>query len=155
MPGERGTRIQDDMQTTALSNDNRYQQYLTATVYEDSFYRLLVQLDCGGQLSGDTQETPCSRYLSVTVWIDFNDNGLDESESRLLQPAWSSNDVPTGTYNLDVNIPKIDGRTTKAGVHRMLVTVMASEDYQRECGSFPYKETREYTVDVIPKVAPI
>ncbi|CAF4218372.1 unnamed protein product, partial [Rotaria sp. Silwood2] len=150
MPGESGTRIQDDMQTTALSNDDQYRQYLSATVNEDAFYRLHVQLDCGGHLSGDSLDNPCSRFLSVTVWIDFNDNELDESESRPLQPAWSNNDVPTGIYNLDVYIPKIDGRNTKAGSHRMRITVMPSEDYQRDCGRFSYKEIRDYSINIIP-----
>ncbi|CAF2949744.1 unnamed protein product [Rotaria sp. Silwood2] len=148
MPGEHGTRIEDDVRITALSSGR---QYLTATVYEDGTYRLHVQLDCGGHLSGDPQDSPCSRSLSVTAWIDFNDNGLDESESRLLQRAWSGNDVSTGIYDFDTRIPRIDDRTTKAGPHRMIITIAPSEEYQRECGAFPYKETREYTVDVIPR----
>ncbi|CAF4454023.1 unnamed protein product, partial [Rotaria sp. Silwood2] len=148
MPGEHGTRIEDDVRITALSSGR---QYLTATVYEDGTYKLHVQLDCGGHLSGDPQDSPCSRSLSVTAWIDFNDNGLDESESRLLQRAWSGNDVSTGIYDFDTRIPRIDDRTTKAGPHRMIITIAPSEEYQRECGAFPYKETREYTVDVIPR----
>ncbi|CAF5154929.1 unnamed protein product, partial [Rotaria sp. Silwood1] len=61
MPGEHGSRIEDDVRTSSLSNNR---PYLTATVYEDGTYRLHVQLDCGGQLSGDPLDSPCSRSLT-------------------------------------------------------------------------------------------
>ncbi|CAF1296948.1 unnamed protein product, partial [Didymodactylos carnosus] len=142
MAGEYGSRIQDDTRTNAILNDARY---LTVTVYEETMYQLHVQLDCGGQPGGDPSDNPCSRSLSVSVWIDFDNNGLDDAESRALRRSWSNNDIPNGAYDLGIHIPSIDGRNTKSENHRMRLTVMPTEEYQRDCGNIGYKETRDYT----------
>ncbi|CAF1132089.1 unnamed protein product, partial [Didymodactylos carnosus] len=155
MSGELESRIQDDVRTNVILTDRQNRQYLTVTVYEESIYRLLVYLDCGGQLDGGSLNSPCSRSLSVTVWIDFNDNEFDDAESRVLRRSWSDYDTPTGIYELEIRIPTIDGRNTKFGLHRMRLTVMPSEEYQRECGTIGYQETIDYTINIVPKARPI
>lgn len=147
MRAELGTGIEDDLvQNSRLSSD-RNQPYLTATVYEGSTYPLHVQLDCGGQF-----DSPCSSSLSVIAWIDYNDNDYDDGESRILKRGWSDGSSPTGAYDLDTYASIIDGRTTREGTHRLRITVKPSDEYQRECGTFPYQEYYDYTVNVVRRV---
>ena len=144
MRGELGTRIEDDTLGNSRLISDRNRPYISATVYEGSTYPLHVQLDCGGQF-----DSPCSSSLSVQAWIDFNDNDYDDGESRILRRGWSDNSAPTGAYDLDTFI---DGRTTIEGPHRLRVTVRPSDEYQRECGTFPYQESHDYTINVIRRV---
>ena len=144
LPGELGTRIDDDTlgSTGLIADQNR--PYITATVYEESRYRLDVQLDCGGQ-----SDSPCSNSLTVVAWIDFNDNNYDDGESRVLDRSWSDNGTPTGAYFLDIYVPAVDGRTIREGRHRMRLTVKPSDEYRRDCGNIQYEETRDYDINVL------
>ena len=150
MAGVFGSRIQDDTRVTAITNDDQSLQDLSVTLYEDTTYQLHVQFDCSGR-SGRTAR--CKLSHTVNVWIDFNDNGFDDQESRDLQRTQSSSNTPRNTYDWDLYIPAIDGRNTRSGLHRMRLSVVPSEKYQRECGTTDYKETREYTVNVFPKAS--
>ena len=152
MGGEYGTRIHDDIRMNVALTDDQNRQSLSATIYGDATYRLQVQFDCGGQLDGNPSGSPCSQFLSVSIWIDFNDNGIDDGESRALDRAWASNDKADGNYDLVIRIPAIDGAKTKSGLHRTRLSVTASEEYQRECGAVDYKETRFYTLNVVPRL---
>jgi hypothetical protein len=151
MVGEYESRIQDDTRANAILNDDQNRQSLTVTLYEDTIYRLHVQLDCGGQLGRDPFGNVCDLSQNVNVWIDFNDNGFDNAERRVLRRPSSNSYISSGTYDLEISIPLIDGRNTKAGLHRMRLAVMPSKKYRRECGTVKYKETREYTVNIVPK----
>lgn len=155
MPGEFNSRIDDDFRVTNYPNGVQNRQHLIVSVREESVYRLRVQLDCGGQLDRDTLDSPCSRSLSVFVWIDYNDNELDDRESIKLRRAWSENSTPTGAYETDVRVPTINGRDVRSGRHRMRISVIPSEEYERECGAFSYSELIDYTVNIYPKPAPI
>lgn len=155
MPGEFGSKIEDDIRVDVFLDDEQNRQHLTASVYEESIYRLRVQLDCGGQLDRNAFDSPCSRSLSVFAWIDYNDNDFDDRESRMLRRSWPDSASPTGAYELDIRIPTINGRDVKSGRHRMRISVIPSEEYQRECGSLTYNEIRDYTVNIYPKPRPI
>lgn len=144
LPGELGTRIEDETSGSFGQISDRNRPYISATVYEQSNYRLHVRLDCGGQF-----ESPCSNSLSVIAWIDYNDNNYDDSESKVLQRSGSNNGVPTGEYELDIYVPPIDGRTIREGIHRMRITVRPSDEYRRECGNIQYEEIRDYDINVI------
>ena len=39
----------------------------------------------------------------------------------------------------------------RSGHHRMRIVVTASEEYRKKCGRTDYSETREYTVNVVPR----
>lgn len=147
MNGEYGTRIDDDFKININYGDDRYQTHRSATVLEGSQYQLSVNLDCGSQWSN-----PCSSSLSVTAWIDYNDNDFDDGESFVMVGSWSSQDTPTGQYISDIQVPLIDGRRVKSGPHTLRVTVAASAEYQRRCGNVGYQETRDYTINVVPRV---
>ena len=144
LPGELGTRIEDDIIGSSRLIGDQNRPYTTAAVYEESTYRLHVQLDCGGQF-----DSPCSNSLSVIAWIDYNDNEYDDAESRILQRSWSDNGTPTGAFDLGINVP-----TTREGPHRMRITVRPTDAYQRECGTVGYEETRDYTINVVRRIRP-
>ena len=152
MSGEYETRIYDDIRGDAGLTDDQNRQSLSATIYSDATYRLQVQFDCGGRLDGDPSGSPCSHFLSVSIWIDYNDNGIDDGESRALDRAWARNDKADGNYDLAIRIPAIDGTKTKLGPHRTVLSVTASEEYQRECGAVDYREVRSYNLNVIPRL---
>ncbi len=147
MTGAQGSRIQDDTRLASISNEDQYQQQRTVTLYEDTTYRLHVQFDCNGQSDRNT----CDFSQNVKVWIDFNDNGYDDGESRVLRRIRSNPNLPENTYDLELYIPDIDGRNTRAGLHRMSLTVVPSDEYQRDCGTTDFQESREYTVNIVPK----
>lgn len=144
MNGEYGTRINDDATVGSIFDEDRYRTERSATVLETTNYQLFVHLDCGNQWSN-----PCSRSLTVTGWIDYNNNGYDDGESFVLRPAWVDRDIPNGEYIADIRVPKIDGKYVKPGTHTMRITVAASAEYQRECGIIGYQESREYTINVV------
>ncbi len=149
--GAYGSQIQDDTRTNAISNDDQYQQYQTVTLYEDTTYPLHVQLNCNRKSRKNSVQRTCSLSQKVNVWIDFNDNGYDDRESQVLRRARPNGNIPGNTYDLQLHIPTIDGRNTKAGSHRMRITVTPSEKYQGDCGTVNYQEAREYTVNIVPK----
>lgn len=155
MPGEFNSKIEDDIRLNTFLSGEQNQQHIVVSVYEESYYRLRVQLDCGGQLDRDVSESPCSRSLSVFAWIDYNDNNVDDREGLQLRRAWSENSTPTGVYEIEIRIPTIDGRDVKSGRHRMRVTVLPSEEFQRECKTVKHIEIRDYTIHIFPKARPI
>lgn len=150
MNGEYGTRINDDFKLGLTFDDDRYRRDRSVTVLEGTSYQLNVRLDCGNPWSN-----PCSKSLSVTAWIDYNDNGYDDGESFVLRPAWSDRDTASGEYVGDIRAPMIDGRYFKSGTHTMRITVGASVAYQKECGSIGYQEVREYTINLVAKLKPV
>jgi hypothetical protein len=155
LPGEFSSRIQDEIRSDLIGTDDSDPSYLTASVYEDGVYQLHVELDCDVQTARDSLGSPCSKSLSVFGWIDYNDNEFDDSEGALLRRSWSDSDAPTGAYDLTIRVPSIDGRTIKAGPHRLRLSVMPSAEYIRECGSFSYLETKDYTVNVVRRAREI
>jgi len=145
MAGEQGSYIRDDIQTNAISNNEQNRQQVTVTLYEDTTYRLHVQFNCDRQ-------SACDLSQNVNAWIDFNDDGYDEDgESRVSTRPSSNNYNTGGTHDVEVYVPSIDGWRTKTGPHRMRLTVTPSEEYQRDCGSIDYPETRDYTINIVPK----
>ncbi|CAF4131656.1 unnamed protein product, partial [Adineta steineri] len=143
--GDYGTNIYDAIRT--YTNGQSHQSS-TVKLYEETTHNLRVQLDCGG----DSTDSPCSDSLTVQMWVDYNDNRFDDSESHTLHRSWPNNGESTGTYDLQIYVPAIDGRHIRQGPHVMRLTVMPSEQYQRDCGTIDYRETRDYTFDIIRKV---
>jgi hypothetical protein len=152
MAGERGTQIRDDTPTNALMNNYQNQHHIAVTIYEHTVYLIRIQLDCSWQLNTELFEHGCNLAQDVNIWIDLNDDGrFDESEigSPYRWPVTSY--MPQGIYDLQIHIPLIDGRYMRTGSHRMRLVVMPSENYRRTCGRTDYNETRDYTVNIIPR----
>lgn len=149
MNGVLGTRIHDDIRTGLMLIDQNNRPYISATVYEQSTYRLTVKLDCGGQ------DNPCSSSLNIILWIDFNDDRSDHGEKHDLRRSWSVEGTATGEFYLDIYVPPVDGILTKSGLHQMRLSVVPSEEYKTQCGSIDYQETRDYYINVVQKAAPI
>ena len=149
--GEFQSRIHDDVRTNAIGVNNEYREELTVMLYEEMTYRLQVQVKCNRQSDGNMLQDRCDLSQNVKVWIDLNDNEYDDGESRILQHVRPNINVLSNTYDLELYIPPIDGRNIRAGSHHMHVSVVPNEEYQRECGTVQYPETREYTVNILPK----
>ena len=150
--GEHETFIRDDASTnTAISGYNSRDK-TAVTLFGDTIYLIRVRLDCPSPNGGDSLEIDCNLAHHVNVWIDLNDDGkYDESESRVHHRATIDEESPGHGYDLQIIIPVIDGTYTKAGQHRMRLGVMRSEAYRRNCGDAGHSDTREYTVNIIPR----
>jgi hypothetical protein len=152
MAGEKGTEIRDDKGATVLLNDYRSRHHLAVTIYEHTVYLFRVQLDCAWQLNTELFAHGCNLAQDVNVWIDLNNDGrFDESEMGVPYRWPVTSYMPHGIYDIQLNIPLIDGRYMRTGQHRMLLSVLSSEDYRRICGRIDYNETREYSVNIIPR----
>ena len=153
MTGERGTQIRDDMPTNALINDSQNQHHMAVTLYESTVYLLRIRLDCSWQLNSDLFDNGCNLAQDVNVWIDLNDDGeFDESEIRAPHRWPVTSYMADGIYDLQISIPEIDDKYIKTGRHRMRLVVMPSENYRRICGHADYNETREYTINIVPRM---
>ncbi|CAF2790009.1 unnamed protein product [Rotaria sp. Silwood2] len=150
--GEQETYIRDDTSTIAVISDYQNRHHLAVTLFADSLYLIRIHLDCPRQYGSDSPGTDCNIAHRVDVWIDLNNDGnFDESENQVHRRSPIDSETRVNGYDLTIFIPQIDGTNTKAGHHRMRLSVMRSEDYQRQCGSTDYSETREYTVNIVPR----
>ena len=152
LAGEHRTQIRDDPSAgVVLTSNSRNHQSQTVVLYEDTVYQFRIQLDCSRLWSSDTFEHSCSLAYDVNVWIDLNGDGNFDSSESVAPYQWPLNSyTPQGIYDLQLHIPVIDGNKTKTGPHRMQLVVTMSEQYRRKCGNNDHKETREYTVSIVP-----
>jgi hypothetical protein len=152
MAGEHRTQIRDDpLGRDIASRYDQNQQHLAIILYEDTVYLLRIQLDCSGQWSSESYGTNCNLAHEVNVWIDLNgDDRFDDSENA--SPfRWPINSyTPQGVYDLQIYIPIIDSNRMKPGPYRMRLVVTLNEQYGRKCDKSNYKETRDYTVSIVP-----
>lgn len=155
MAGEQGTQIRDNILTNTLLSENQNRHHLAVTLYENTIYRLRIQLDCYQISGGNSRETNCNLAQDVDVSIDFNNDGrFDETEGRVPQRWPLRSAMPLGIYDFEIDIPVIDRMKTIHGPHRMRIVVVPSEEYRRKCGNTDYRETREYTINVISRTTP-
>jgi hypothetical protein len=152
MAGQQGTEIRDETPTNGAIGDYQNRNYNTVTLYESTVNILRIQLDCAQQYRDDSLDYGCILAYHIDVWIDLNDDGkFDEVENRVHHRSLIHSQGPRGTYDLEICIPLIDGTNRKAGPHRMHLSLLPSEDYRKKCGNTDYSETREYTVNIVPK----
>jgi hypothetical protein len=152
MAGEKGTHIRDDIPTNTALSENQNRHHLAVTLNENTVYRLRIQLDCRSYSSKGPSESNCNLAQDVNVWIDLNNDGqFDQTETRVPHrwPLYSS--MPLGIYDFEISIPVINEYNMRSGEHRMRIVVTPSEEYRRKCGHTDYSETREYTVNIVPK----
>lgn len=153
LDGEQGTMIRDQIQMKELMKDHHDQYFRTVTWYENTIRDLHIQLDCTESNLDHSPEYDCSRSYHVDVFIDSNDDGIfDAAENRVHYRSPPHNELPQGTIDLQISIPPIDERNTKAGPHKTKIQMIRSEDYVNKCGKSDHNETREYTINIIPKV---
>ncbi|CAF1003553.1 unnamed protein product, partial [Didymodactylos carnosus] len=150
MAGEQGTQIRDNTPANTVPSQNQNRHHLAVTLYENAMYRLRIQLDCPQRSARGPFDKNCNLAQDVNVWIDLNNDGrYDEAESRVPYRWPLHGSMPLGIYDLEINIPIIDGQSTKSGSHGMRIVVMPSEEYRRKCGNTDYSETQEFTVNII------
>ncbi|CAF1485010.1 unnamed protein product, partial [Rotaria sordida] len=152
MAGEKGSHIRDDTPLNTAIREDQNRHHLAVTLYENTIYRIRIQLDCDQPSSRGSFNINCNLAYDVNVYIDLNNDGrFDESESRVPHRWPLRSTMTLGIYDLEIPIPSIDGLTTKDGSLIMRIVVKSSEEYNRICGRYDYSETREYTVNIIPK----
>ncbi|CAF2523193.1 unnamed protein product [Rotaria sp. Silwood2] len=152
MAGEQGSQIRDNIPINTVYRENQSRHHMTATLYEESIYRIRIQLDCDERSARGSFQLNCNLAYNVNVFIDLNNDGIfDESESRVPHRWPLRSTMTTGIYDLEIPIPSINERTTRSGSHIMRVVVKSSDEYTRKCGRIDYNETREYTVNIIPR----
>ena len=113
-----------------------------------------VQLDCHQSSGGGLPDVNCNFAQDVDVSIDLNNDGrFDETEGRIPHRWPLRSSLPLGIFDFEIEIPVIDRRNIITGPHRMRILVMPSEEYRKKCGNTDYRETREYTINIIPRTA--
>lgn len=152
MAGEHRTQIRDDsLARVRLSGDNQNQPRQSIVLYEDTVYLLRIQLDCSRQWKNDASGYNCNLIYDVNIWIDLNEDGTFDASESAVPFRWPLHSyTPQGVYDMQIYIPVIDTRKMKPGPYRMQLVVMMNEHYRRKCGNNDYKETREYTVAIVP-----
>ncbi len=152
MAGEHGTQIRDNIRTNTLLNENQNRHHLAVSLYENTVYRIRIELSCFQDSNRGLSGSNCNLAKDVDVSIDLNNNGVYEaSESRTPQrwPLLSS--MPLGIYDWEIRIPAINEQYTTIGSHQMRIIVTPSDEYVKKCGNSDSTETRYYTVNVISK----
>lgn len=153
MTGELGTHIRDDTPMNTLISASQNRHHLSVTLYENTIYRIRIQLDCDRPTSKGTYDTNCNLAKEVNAWLDWNnDERFDDSEA-LFPYRWPlRTSVGLGLYDFEITIPAIDGRLLRnAGTHRVRIAVSSSKEYQDKCGRTGNTELREYTFNVIAR----
>jgi hypothetical protein len=154
MTGEQNTEIHDETPMNDALSVYYNRHHVTIGLYEDTMNMLHIVVDCTRQSHIDSVESDCSLAHYVDTWIDLNDDGeFDDTENRVRHRSLKNNQLLRSTYDLQISIPEIDGRNTKSGSHRMRIKLSTSEDYRLKCDNADYSETREYTVNIIPRIA--
>jgi len=149
--GEQDSFIRDETQT----DDDETPKQQSVTFYEDTVYRLHVQVDCNGQWARGGNEYSCDLSQNVNLWIDFNDRGFSDVANQVTLRSWPDSSTQGGAYDLELRIPVIDGREVISGPHRMRISLVPTERYRRECGSIDLNEVREYTANIVPRARQI
>lgn len=154
MTGELGTHIRDDTPMNTLVGPNQNRHHLAVTLYDNTIYRIRIQLDCDRPTSKGTYDTNCNLAKEVTAWVDLNNNEQFEDNEISFPNRWPlRTSVGLGLYDFEIAIPSIDGRVLRSGTHRVRISVSASKEYQDKCGRTGNTETREYTFNIIERPA--
>ena len=153
MTGEQGTHIRDDVLANVAIRQNQDQHHhLSVTVHESTVYRLRVQLDCDLHATRGLTPNNCNLAQDVNVWIDLNNDGIYQAEESRVPHRWPLySSMPLGIYDFEITIPAIDRQYRQTDSHRMRIVVSPTDEYRRKCGQTDYSETREYTVNILPK----
>lgn len=153
MAGEKGTQIRDDRPKNNYVLNDPKQHHMSVTLMERTIYLIRIQLDCTSQLRTDLTPTGCNLAQDVGVSIDLNNDGrFDENEigSPYRWPVTSY--LPEGIYDLQIHVPAIDSTYMRNEPHLMRIVVIPSSYYRESCGYSDYREVREYSLNIIPKV---
>jgi len=152
MAGERGTQIRDDLPTSTSLSDYQNRHHMAVTLHEHTVYLLRIQLDCSWQLNTELFENGCNLAQDVNVWIDLNDDGrFDQSEIGAPYHWPVTSYLAKGIYDLQIYIPVLDGTYKRTGVHTMRLVILPNDNYLRTCGRTDYNETRDYSVNIVPR----
>lgn len=153
MAGEKGTQIRDDRPKNNYVLNDPKQHHMSITLFERTIYLIRIQLDCSTQLRTDLTPTGCNLAQDVAVSIDLNNDGrFDESEIGTPYRWPVTSYMAEGIYDLQIDVPALDRNYARNGPHLMRIVVIPSTYYTGYCGNSEYREVREYSINIIPKV---
>jgi hypothetical protein len=108
-------------------------------------------LDCSGQWSKDSLDNNCNLAYDVNAWIDLNNDNVFGDSENAAPFRWPLHSyTPQGVYDLQIHIPTIHANMTRSGTYRMRLVITLNEQYRRKCGNSDYRETRDYSVTIVP-----
>ncbi|CAF4050952.1 unnamed protein product, partial [Rotaria sp. Silwood2] len=153
MAGEKGTEIRDDKPMSSLTLGYQNQHHMGVTLFEHTVYLLRIQLDCSSQLRTELTETGCNLAQDVNVWLDLNDDEHFDQSEVVAPYRWPvTSYMAEGIYDIQLHVPTLDSGYVRNRPHRMHITIVPSDYYQRQCGYYVFNETREYMVTIIPRM---
>ncbi|CAF1350497.1 unnamed protein product [Adineta steineri] len=154
MAGEQGTEIRDDTLNDTIISEYQNRHHMAVSVYENTTYRIRIQLDCDPASSRGSLNNYCNLAQDVDVLIDLNDDGrYDQSESFIPHRWPLRSSIPLGLYDHELPIPASTDLRRRTGTHHMRIVVKPSEEYNAKCGHTDYAEIRDYTLQIIPRQA--
>ena len=71
---------------------------------------------------------------------------------QILPNKWHEDGQHTSQYELNIAIPKIDGKSYSNEQHRMRIVMIQDETNRKPCDSTGYGEARDYTIQILPKL---
>ena len=151
MTGEYGSRIQDDVRMVNFPSSQQNRQHPMITLYEGTNYRLHFEFDCSEERARYPSEDRCDLSQNVNVWMSSDGENAYGTRNLLSSSSRANSYMRGDSYELDIRIPVIDGRDMKSGVHRITIAVIPTEAYLSACGAREFKETHEYTANIVPK----
>jgi hypothetical protein len=158
--GEQGSQIRDETKICNSVNNYNDRSDLVVTLFENMVYILRIELYCVQQRSYKNSynqdsslfESTCNSDQYIDMWIDLNDDGIfDENKERILSSDWHRDPQRKTAYDLDIVMPKIDGRYYLNGQHRMRIILTQDVRNRKSCYNTGYGEARDYTVQIISK----
>lgn len=158
--GEQNTEIDDSTKQCSASDNYVDRRSLIATLNDDSTYTLQIELYCAQQWGFEnpdesdsfSSDTTCNHKNYLDVWIDFNNDGVfDEYNERVTTSNEYDDDNYKTRYDISINVPEINGRSTVDGSHQMRVILRQDEQNRKPCYNSGSGEARDYTVQIRSK----
>lgn len=156
--GAQGTQIRDVMKQCNSVNNYHDRTNLVATLFDNTAYTLRIEVNCVLPVGYDNSYgqdaslygSNCNHAQYLGVWIDLNNDGVfDETNERIVPSNRYEDGQRTNQYDLNIAIPKVDGRTYLSEQHRMRIVLSQDDRSRKPCYSTGYGEARDYTVQIL------
>ena len=154
--GERGTEIRDQTPNNTIIDRYQNRHHMAVTLYENTNYRIRIQLDCEVMSSRGPLKSDCNLALDVNVLIDQNnDRRYDKTETVTPHHRPLQSSAPLGLYDYYIRTPVSANEyyRRRNERHLMRIVVKPSDEQITKCGHTDYAEFREYSLNIISRTA--
>ena len=159
--GEQTTEIDDTTKQCSVSDNYNDRRHLAVTLFDDTTYTLQIELYCAQQwgsensdeLDSSLSDTTCNHKNYLDVWIDYNNDGVfDEYNERITtSDQHDDEDYHKTRYDISINVPQINGRSSVDGSHQMRIILRQDEQDRTPCYNSGFGEARDYIVHIRSK----